>query len=304
MVAEAKSHGMKVQITFCGVAASWGRAWDCPANIRPTGENPSIAHYKKFVSTYVKHFSKLGVRRFSSWNEPNHPAFLCAGKVVEKGGVDDTVCKDNKTKRTLLYGKFHRAAWAVIQRLKKAKKISKKVQLWYGEFSGNGMKQSELIFKRGKIYADAYAFHPYQYCNPPNGMKKSFAPGSKCHAMTDGGIASAKRTQAFIAKWAKKGRFVNAKGKKPPLFLTEFGYHRNGEHALPESYRAKWYAMAMTVAKNSGARGMVLYQMFHNSGPGSSPSLWDTGIVSPSGAPTPVTNALRNWAKKNGYKVR
>jgi colicin import membrane protein len=303
MVTEARSHGMTVQLTICGVAAEWGLPRGCAAKFKPTGEKPSIANYKKTVRSLVTHFAQRGVIRFSSWNEPNHPTFLCNGKSVSKGGVDETVCKDDRNKRFLLYGNLHRAAWSVVKKLKKAKKISKNVQLWYGEWSGNGMIASEVIFKSGKIYADAYAFHPYQYCNPPNGFKKSFAPGSTCRKTTTGGIASTKKTQAFIAHWAKKGRFVTAKGKRPPLFLTEFGYHRNGEHSIPENYRAKWYPMAMTVAKKAGARGMNVYQMFHNTGPGSDPKVWDTGIIPTNGAATPVSNALRNWAIKNKYKV-
>jgi hypothetical protein len=291
---------MRVQLTICGVAAEWGHPRGCAASYRPTGELPSIKGYKKLVSKYVQRFSKLGVRRFSSWNEPNHPAFLCAGKSKSSkdGNVDNTVCKDNKDKRYLLYGNLHRAAWSVVQKLKKAKKISSKVQLWYGEFSGNGWKATDVILKKGKIVADAYAFHPYQYCTPPNTYKAIFAPGSTCKKATTGGIHSAKATQKYIAKWHKKGRLRTPKGGAPPLYLTEFGYHRQGEHAIPENYRAKWYPMAMTEAKKAGARGMVLYQMFP-SGPGR----WDTSILNGGGAQSPSYQALRAWAIKNGYKT-
>jgi len=303
-VSEARSHGMKVQLTICGVAANWGLPRGCAGKWKPTGEKPNIKNYQKLVSKYVQYFSKLGVKRFSSWNEPNHPAFLCAGKskVSSSGDVDSTVCADNKSKRYLLYGKLHKAAWGVVQKLKKAKKIPKSVELWFGEFSGNGMKAAETIFKKLKIAADAYSFHPYQYCTPPNTFKAIYAPGSSCHKTTQGGIASAKQTQAFIRKWAKKGRFRTPKGGIPPLYLTEFGYHRLGVNAIPEPYRAKWYPMAMTVAAKAHARGMVLYQMFP-SGPGAPPTLWDTGFLAYGGGASPSSNALRAWAQKRGYKV-
>jgi len=299
LILEAKANGMIVQMLFTGVAAEWGLPRGC-TGFRPTGANPNVAEYKAIVAKYVQRFAKLGVRRFSTWNEPNHPGFLCvkASKSSSDGDIDNTKCDGTKLQNYMMYAKLHRAAYAVIQKLKKQKKISSKVQVWFGEFAGSGKMGAEEIFKKGKIIADAYAFHPYQYCTPPNTYAKKYIPGSTCRKSSRGGMASAQDTQDFIGKWFKKGRFVTSKGKRPPLYLTEFGYHVTGKSAIPENYRVKWYPMAMSVAKKAGARGMVLYQMFP-SGPGR----WDTSILLSNGKPSATYNALRAWAIKNKYKV-
>jgi len=110
-----------------------------------------------------------------------------------------------------------------------------------------------------------------------------------------GGIAWTRSFNKLLAKWAKKKLLITSRGKKVPLFLTEFGYHKTGAFALPEEFRAKWYPKAMNVARQQGAKQMTIYQLF-SSGAG-----WDTGILAPDGSPLPSFLALQAWAKKNGY---
>jgi len=312
--------GIKVEMTITGGAnadygipfATAGTPGGDPGprcSIAPLGLNPSPSNYAAFVKKWVPQFAALGVDRFSLWNEPNYPFFLCAGSGGSSGsGPDDSSCNGGTLATSAaLYRKLYTAGYKVIEGLKKSKACPKckNIKVFIGELAGayHGEQFMDLVLKKGQpLIADGFSTHPYQYCNDPSEVtptKKSF-PIKTCTRKMVGGIGYSQKYQAALTRWAQNNMLVTKSGKKVDLYLTEFGYHRGNKFGLPESLRAKWYVKAMNVARAAGARQMSLYMMvnlpitaYYVNAPG-----WNTGIVG-----TPAFTALRNWAIKHGYKV-
>lgn len=168
-----------------------------------------------------------------------------------------------------------------------------------------------------------------QYCTPPTSKGAHYAPNSTCdHVAGKGaGIAWSKNIASKLKSLHKKGRLRTAHGGSVPLYLTEFGYFRTEENAIPEAYRAKWLPEAMDVALKSGAKSMNVYQvrsrLFYavvysngstvlprTSGAMGYRVLIETvesprsnfpRILNADGSPTPTYLSLQNWARKRGY---
>lgn len=96
LIAEAHKRGFVVQITLTGGAAGWTGA-------RGIGTN--LTEFATFVTERVKHYTSLGVRRFSIWNEPNHPSFFAWGKWGTKVANHKLTAGSHKEQATNLQDK-------------------------------------------------------------------------------------------------------------------------------------------------------------------------------------------------------
>jgi hypothetical protein len=289
---EATANGLKVQITLTGVAANWGNACG-----KSTGSNPSVEYWKTFVAKYVQFFYARGARRFSLWNEPNLPSFLCAGNTVTGKDVDHSKCSTSPAKNAALYYRLYSSGYKVIRTMQKQGVIGRDAKIWIGEYAGaGGVSFTSRMLKKYKIKADGFSWHPYQYCTPPTTKGKSFVKGLCRRAM--GGIGYVRDVKRQLTKWAKAGRLTTPKGKPVPMYLTEFGYHRKGAYGIPEKYRASWYPKALEFARKAGVKGFVLYQFYPQA------QAWDTSVLEANGKPTPSFLKLWKWAQKRKYKVK
>jgi len=286
-----------------GGAANWCtpmRAGVKCAN--PTGLNPKVADYRAFIRQYVPQLTAVGVSRFSIWNEPNLGSFLCAGTGVSEGSnIDASKCQGSSLKRqAVLYRKLYLGAWAEFKSLAKQGKIPKNVEVLIGELAGahNGDQFMEMVLKAGKpLRTHGFANHPYQYCTDPSSTKFQFP--SSCKRKMKGGVAWTKAFVAITKRWAKQKKLLTPRGKRAPLFLTEFGYHQTNSFAIPETLRAKWYPKAMDVARSGGAKQMTIYQVWASR----VGHAWDTALHNQASQPLPSFFALKEWAKRNGYKT-
>jgi hypothetical protein len=192
---------------------------------------------------------------------------------------------------------LYKSGYNIIRSLQKQKKIGP-VKIWIGEYAGfGGIGFTARMLKKSKLKADGFSWHPYQYCNPPSVKGKGkFIKGYCKRAM--GGMGYVKDAQKALAKWAKSGRLTTPGGKKVPMYLTEFGYHRKAPSGIPEKYRAKWYPQALERSRKAGVKGFVLYQFYPQA------QAWDTSILQADGTPTPSFRRLHAWAKSRGYKVQ
>jgi len=301
MVVTAQRHGIRVQLVVAGVAASWGVPRGCHAPYTtPTGVKPNVAHYKTFVSNIVQFFNKLGVKRFSLWNEPNLASFLCSTTTSSSSNVDSVKCKSSKAALAKLFVTLYKAGYGVIQSLKKSGKVSKDTRILFGELAGFDPSFVDLALKGQKIKADGFSYHPYQYCSNPTTKKKVF-PVKTCHRLMHGTswIPDAK---SALSRWHKSGVLRTPGGGVVPLYLTEFGYHVQGPNRMPENIRSKWYPQALEFARKLGVKGFVLYQF--QPSPVKTPPLWDTSILDGALNPKPSYRAIWNWAKSRKYKVQ
>jgi len=290
VVNEAKANHLQVQMVLTGVAAAWGTP--C-AGKPPSGQRPSPGTVAAFVHTWVPHYNQMGVTRFSIWNEPNYPAFLCAGAVVQKAGVDSARCTASKKASALLLRKIYSSSYKVIQELKKVKQVSRNTQIFIGETAGVDTKFMTYLFSGKKFVADGFSVHPYEYCQNPQTKKLRKGCG---RVMS--GISYVGKVQAMLAKLHQAKKFTTPAGNQVPMWLTEFGYWRTTSVGLPEPVRAQWYPLALDAALKSGARGMNLYQLWE-----SKPGSWDTSILDANGNGRSSFYAIRKWTKAHKYHV-
>jgi len=311
LVAEAKARKMKVQLVLTGVAANWGVPRGCVGSFLPTGERPDLKNYATFVKNIVSFFAAKGrdVRRFSLWNEPNHPSFLCNGKVVPPpdGNIDKSKCNAPKNTSASLLVKLYKTGYNVVQKLKANGTISKNVKIFFGELAGADLEFIDEVFKNNKLKADGFSFHPYQYCTPPE--IKTVPKNAPCKRAMKG-ISYIPDVQTKLDKLHKSGHFTTPTGGRVPLYLTEFGYFQrcnktNAEKklgmcvfGLTASLRALWYPRALQFAAKHGAKGFVLYQ-FLQSPDGS----WNTALLGKNLGSTPAYCSTYAWAKNNNYAV-
>jgi len=296
LIKDAKTYGMRVQLVITGSATSYSEI--C---MRKPGALIPIPEWKKFVTNVVKAFYPHGVRRFAIWNEPNHPAYNCAGKVTKSSDfVDDAKCHAKSSQNQKRYLKLYQSAWTTVRGMQKKGHV-KKAKVWFGEFAGNALEWTSKLLKGRRLKTDGYSWHPYQYCAPPETTKKTF-PVKTCRRATSG-IGFTPKVQKMLKKWAKTKQLTTRSGKRVPMYMTEFGYHCQGKYKLPEAIRAKFYVRALEWARKNGARGFVLFQFY----PTPPNSVWDTSLLLPAAqgyAPSLSYRKVHAWAKKRGYKVK
>jgi len=295
VVNEANSHGLKVQMVLTGVAAPWGSP--CAGQL-PSGVNPNPGTVAAFVNQWVQTFDSMGVRRFTIWNEPNYPAFLCAGNVIQRGGVDSAKCTAGKKASANLLRKIYSASYKVIQGLKKQNKVHHATQVFIGDTAGVDVAFMSYLFAGKRLVADGFGVHPYEYCQNPSTGKMYHGKGACKSGRIMAGITYVGKVQAKLAALHRSKKFTTPRGGQVPMWLTEFGYKRTTSVGLGESVRAKFYPKALDKALQSGAHGMNLYQLWQS--PAGS---WDTSILDNNGNALPSFYAIRTWAKRHGYHV-
>jgi len=301
MIATAASHGIEVQLTLTGVAAGWGVPRGCAAPYtKAMGINPDInGWYKPWVGEMVTHFAGEGVKRFSLWNEPNLPAFLCAGSVKTGSTVDNNVCNANMAKTAKLYYDLFKAGSQVINDLIRKGAIPKDVEILFGEFAGADIPFLGKVLSHGPVKANYISYHPYQYCTPPT-TTKAILPYKPCHRAGMHGISWVPAMQKAIA--AHGGRLSRrGKGGRVPLMLTEFGYFTSGPNMIPENLRVKWWPKALSFAQTHKVVGFNIYQFMPS--PTSPPGLWDTSVLNAQLGASPTYLAIWKWAQGNGLHV-
>jgi hypothetical protein len=78
-IRQVRAAGLEPMIAFVGVAADWGHRENCPPGWLSPGFNPSPIAYGNFVTKVADKVlpAPYGVRIFETYNEPDHPTFLC-----------------------------------------------------------------------------------------------------------------------------------------------------------------------------------------------------------------------------------
>jgi hypothetical protein len=313
LITDANARHLKIHFVLTGVASNIGIPRGCTGE-RPSGENPDLANYAKFVRKYVKYFSDKKVRRFSLWNKPNRPNFLCAGQVVlpADGNNNESKCNATEAENAQLFAKIYNKGYNVVKNLKKAGKIPKTVKIIFGEFAGPGIDFLANLKTNPHFKANGYSYHPHQFCTKPASKASEYIPNTKCQR-TMKGIAYIPDTLTALKTLAKEGRLNCATGgKKPlPLYLTEFGYHVQCDkklesfkmcvYGIPEDYRANWYVQALNFAFNHRVKGFTLKQLKPNAAGEWNTPLLDSNL---SAKNSQSYRKIHAWAKSKGYKTR
>jgi hypothetical protein len=261
---DARKRGMSVQLTVTG-------------NPRFTQgghgyigyRNPSPVRYGRWMGQIARHF-RGRVAVYSAWNEPNLGDFLSPQQIGRRAVGH------------IIYARLVRAAYRAIKR------ADPQAKLLVGEAapSGHPLRFIERAAAAlpGGMRADGWAQHPYQFVRVTPGRPQS---------RYTGGISNVGAMKATMRRLARTHKLRTGSGAPVSIYFTEFGYPRPGAYSgfFPEALRARYTLDAFRLAKRSGAKVLVWYQLFNHPGRTRS-SLWDTGLIGADGKPSSLYQQL------------
>ncbi len=268
LVREARSHGVKVQMTLALSAPAWATTTH---KVGKTNPNPKL--FAAFAGDMARHF-RGKVARFSVMNEPNLAVWL----------------KPVKTS-ALQYRTIYALSYAAIKRASPGAKV------FFGETAPfirtaaagtQPLPWIAQVLKGARLKADGVAHHPYSFKLSP--LKPWPAKGSVT-------IGSLGRLSTAVKGYAKSGQLRTPDGGVPGIYLTEHGYLVDGpdappyrtSQALPATTRARYWTQSLNMARRtSGVRQLLSYQLLP-SPPGAT---WDTSILSTTGGMTAPFTAI------------
>lgn len=269
-VAAIRAHGMKAQLTLTGTAPAWATG-----NGARGAYKPKPAMFAEFARQAAVAFNGQ-VQAISVWNEPNWPTSLAPQKTA---GAQ--------------YRTLYRQAYTQI------KKVSN-IPVWIGELAATrvvtrtaGASTAPLRFLRSTLCvdgryhkrscpglkADGVALHPYMLRAKPT---------HKPAGRDDVTIGVLHRMTAALRKFRRLRALRTASGKQPGLYLTEFGYLTSGKKGVTPARQAAWVTQSITLARRSGARQLLLYQIVDSG----DPALWNSGLLNADGTSKPLYDRL------------
>ena len=272
LIMAARARGMQVQLTLTGPAPAWAAG-----NKKMGPFKPNASHFRNFVRAAVTHFGP-NVMRYSVWNEPQLVPWLAPLK-----------------SQPSLYRALYKVAYSEI------KKANPGAQVLIGETSpyatrNRAMAPIEFLRKvlaGQKLKADGYAHHPYDFQHKPTFKW----PGS-----TNATLGTLSNLTKELDRQAKAGRLQTPGGKALDLYLTEYGYLRQGRYKLSESKRAAYLRQAYGIAlKNKRVKQMLQYLLIQ---PASKYAFFDMSLANRKGSPFGAAfDALVDWTAANSTKI-
>ena len=260
----ARARGMTVQLTVTGNPrfTQGGRG-------HVGYRHPSPARYGAWIGNVARHF-RGRVRVYSIWNEPNLAEYL-APQFAGRRAVGHR-----------LYGQLCAAGYRAVKRADPGALVL------VGEAapSNHPLRFIERAARSvpGGLRADGWAHHPYQFVRVSPGVPQT---------RYSGGISNVAAMNAAMRRMARAGVLRTARGDPVPIYFTEFGYPRAGAYygMFSEVLRADYTLKAFRLAKRSGVRALVWYQLFSHPGRPRD-RLWDTGLIGADGVPWLVYDRL------------
>lgn len=236
-----------------------------------SANNPNAALAGKFAEAVAQHF-RGRVGKYGVWNEPNVPSFL--------NRDIGHAARDYRTLYQQMRSSIHGADVGA--------------KIGFGEITAQqpgtpgaastiGFLKAVLASGKKPLIADYVGIHPYQWSNP---NKKVGTPWY-------GGISNLAAVQAELAKQAHAGKLVTAKGGRPQLVLSEFGYKHSAQGNA--ATRAAWMKRALQLAQQAGVRDVNLYQLV----PSRRGDYWDSSIADRHGTIDPsMRRVLSNFRRR------
>lgn len=285
VVNRARDWGLKVQLTLTGPAPVWatGNQKDTRGIFRPNAR-----YFGEFAKLVAKRFGRK-VDQYAVWIEPNWFTWLQPFK--ENG---------------LIYRGLYQAAY------RNVKSANPRARVLIGEtapYSQGSRAKAPLAFLRqmtclnsrykvdrrlrskckgGQLVADGYAHHPYDFVKSPT------SPRSGADNVT---IASLNRLTAALDRMKSAKVLRPRTGKALSLYLTEYGYFRNGRRKQPESRRARWLRQAYDIAqKNPRVRQILQYVLVEPDPQGNS-AFFDLSVILRDGTLTPTYKSIASYAR-------
>jgi hypothetical protein len=251
----ARRRGMSVQLTVTG-------------NPRFTGggrgflgyRHPSPGRYANWLGAVARHF-RGRVRFYSIWNEPNLTDYL-APQHIGRLPVGHRI-----------YAQLVKAGYIAV------KLADPRAGVLIGEAapSGHPVRFIERAARSvpGGLKADGWAHHPYQFVKVAPGVPQT---------RYSGGISNLAAMNSALRRMRRQGVLRTPRNTAVPIYFTEFGYPRPGAYygMFSEARRADYSLKAFRLAKRSGVRALVWYQLYNRPGRPQR-KLWDTGLIGADG---------------------
>jgi hypothetical protein len=252
---EARKRGMTVQLTVTGNPkfTTRGRGY---LGYR----NPSPSRYARWIGRVARHF-RGRVAAYSVWNEPNLIDYL-SPQIVGRRAVGH-----------IIYARLVRAGYRAVKR------ADPRAKVLIGETAPSNLPlrfiERAARALPGGLRADGWAQHPYQFVKSPPALPQR---------RYSGGISNVRAMKATMRRLARTGKLRTGSGAPLPIYFTEFGYPRPGAYYgfFSEALRNRYTLEAFRLAKRSGAKVMVWYQLYNNPGRARA-HVWDTGLIGADG---------------------
>ena len=311
-VKSATAAGMAVQIDLAFWAPRWAVAKGVARSSRQRWR-PNAVEFGQFAEAVARRYdgnyadptSKKNrplpaVRLWTTWNEPNHPAFLLPQSERTRSGHWRDVAPH-------IYRALHEAAYNSLKR------VDQQNQVLIGGLSSRGASRPgpdrnipPLRFMRAlacvddrleplndpacrdfhPLQADGFSYHPYSFEAAPD---VAYGGPDTAH------LADLNRLTELLHALHDKGRITTAL----PLYLTEFGYESNPpdtRRGVPPETQARYMALGSFLAwRNPDTRMFAQFLLQDMADPRS----YQTGLLYPDGRSKPALQAFKLpfWAQ-------
>ena len=313
-VHEVEQAGMKPMVDL----AFWAPRWAVRRAVKPAGRQryiPSVGEFALFARAAARRLSS--VRLWTTWNEPNHPAFLLPQWVRLDGAwtpysphlyremherAYDAIKSVNADNRVLLGG------LASIDRAHPGETTGMPPLLFLRELACVDERLQPLRRPECRDFrplrADGFAIHPYQFTTPPDARRGG--PDSVT-------MANLSDLSDLLARLHDRGRIES----RPRVYITEYGYETNPPdpfRGVPLDKQLLWMNQATAMAHERPDVAMFAQFLLRDIGPvpGAPPrsrTRWrgyQTGLLFSDGRPKPSLLAfpLPFFAERRGGTIR
>lgn len=268
----AAAAGFQVQLVLTG-----------PAPAFATGDHhvdvyrPDPRAFARFAAAAARRYAPYA-GTFSIWNEPNWWSSL----------------KPNR-EAPALYRRLYEAGYRAIREADPAAKIliGELMPMGYTgasiaplRFLSDMTCRDGYLSRCGRLVADGFAVHPYTLRWQPT------FPG-RAEDVTTGSLG---RLSGTLAALARSGALATPSGGALPVYLTEYGWFANYPPINERARATRALGGFQLAARRPDVREIVWYQLA--APPRSRRAIWDTALLRNNGAPRPVFQTLRAWARR------
>jgi hypothetical protein len=282
LIQRAAERGMAVELTLTGPAPRWAAKKASEGYVK----NVNSKQFGQFARDAAAHFSPLGVKRYSIWNEPNLRLWLSPLK-----------------KSPRIYRKLYLAGY------KSLKGVDSSNQVWIGETAPYGTKGrtiAPLKFLRGVtcvnssykgrrcagLKTDGVAHHPYDFRHKPTYKY----PGKDNVTM-----ATMSRLTKALSRLRSAKALTTPSGGVPYVYLTEYGYFSGANYKLPQAKQAKYLLQGFKMARKNSRVKQLLQYLLVTPAKGQ-PQFFATQIMTGKFKPLKAYTALKKWAASEAAK--
>jgi hypothetical protein len=308
-VREADRAGLAVMIDVAFWAPRWAvrRADGAPERMR---WQPSPREFGLFARALARRYtgrvedpvtgdSLPAVRLWTTWNEPNHSAFLLPQWTRERGGWVPAAPHH--------YRAMHERAYEAIKR------VSRRNRVLIGGLTSKGggapgpfrsltplrfVRELACVDERLRplrrpvcrsfrpLRADGFSHHPYSF---------SYGPGTPSRNPEWVAMADLDRLSGLIERLVRRGRI----DRPLPLYITEYGFETDppdGGRGVPLARQAAWLEQAAAIAAARPDTRMFAQFLLRDIGPGSAG--YQTGLRFSDGRPKPSLRAFARAARR------